>query len=207
MAESGVPYAPGSGNSVIAMLGTDNWTQFVVDRPMAAQPGTRFVYNTGATHLVSGAVSIVAGRPADEVANDALLRAARDHHRQVGARTGGRDLGRLGLALAPADLAKLAFLYLHRGRWDGRQLVPEDWVEASTTDDVAPPEEYGYLWWLDRADGYAFMAGLYGQLAVVAPRQDLVAVVTAHIPADVDATSVTPLARGALRAAGRGRRS
>ena len=45
--------------------------------------------------------------------------------------------------------------------------------------------------WLDRADDYAYMAGLYGQLAVVAPRQDLVVVVTAHIPAAVDASSVT----------------
>ena len=140
------------------------------------------------------------------MAADALFRAARDHGRQVGARAGGCDLGRVRPGARAADLAKLAFLYLHRGRWDGRQLVPEDWVEASTTDHVAPPEEYGYLWWLDRADGYAFMAGLYGQLAVVAPRQDLVAVVTAHIPADVDASSVTRwlVERYVLPAAGGG---
>ena len=51
--------------------------------------------------------------------------------------------------------------------------------------------EYGYLWWLDRADGYAFMAGLYGQLAAVIPYKDLVVVITAHIPAPTDASTVT----------------
>ena len=189
--ETGYAYAPGSGNSVMAMLRTANWTRYVVDRPMAAEPGTRFAYNTGASHLVSGAVTVVTGRRADEVAADALFRPLGITAVAWARAPEGVTSGGFGLALAPRDLAKLAFLYLHRGRWDGRQLVPEDWVEASTTDQVAPPEEYGYLWWLDRADGYAFMAGLYGQLAVVAPRQDLVAVVTAHIPADVDAGSVT----------------
>jgi CubicO group peptidase (beta-lactamase class C family) len=189
--ETGYAYAPGSGNSVVAMFRTPNWTQFVVDRPMAEQPGTRFVYDTGASHLVSGVVTVVTGRRADEVAADALfgplgIRDVRWTRAPEGVTAGG-----FGLALTPADLAKLGFLYLHGGRWDDRQIVPGDWVAASTTDHVAPPEEYGYLWWLDRADGYAFMAGLYGQLAVVAPRQDLVAVVTAHIPADLDASSVT----------------
>jgi CubicO group peptidase (beta-lactamase class C family) len=158
---------------------------------MADRPGTRFVYDTGASHLVSGVVTVVTGRTADDLAAGSLfgplgIRDVRWTRAPEGVTSGG-----FGLALAPADLAKLGFLYLHGGRWDGRQVVPQAWVAASTTDQVAPPEEYGYLWWLDRADGYAFMAGLYGQLAVVAPRQDLVAVVTAHVPAEMDGTSVT----------------
>ena len=104
----------------------------------------------------------------------------------------GVTAGGFGLLLQPRDLAKLAFLYLHHGRWDGRQIVPAAWVEQSTTDHVADPlYEYGYLWWLDRADGYAYMAGLYGQLAVVVPGKDLVAVITAHLPATIDASTVT----------------
>jgi len=189
--ETGYAYAPGSGNSVVAMLGAPNWTRYVVDRPMATDPGTRFNYDTGAAHLVSGAVTVVTGRPADEVAADALFRPLGITDVTWARAPEGVTAGGFGLALAPADLAKLAFLYLHGGRWDGRQVVPREWVEASLTDHVAPPEEYGYLWWIDGADGYAFMAGLYGQLAVVAPRQDLVAVVTARIPAAVDASSVT----------------
>jgi CubicO group peptidase (beta-lactamase class C family) len=71
--------------------------------------------------------------------------------------------------LQPRDLAKLAYLYLHQGRWNDRQVVPAEWVTQSTTDHVADPlHDYGYLWWLDCA-----------------------AVVTAHLPATVDATAVT----------------
>jgi hypothetical protein len=63
-------------------------------------------------------------------------------------------------------------------------------VQSTTDHAVDPLREYGYLWWLDRADGYAYMSGLYGQVAAVVPGKDLVAVVTAHLPASVDASTV-----------------
>jgi CubicO group peptidase (beta-lactamase class C family) len=190
--ESGYAYTPGSGNSVMAMLATNNWTKYAVDRPMAARPGTTFVYDSGASHLVSGVVTVLTKRPAAAVAAKQLFAPLGIHASKWLAAPEGVSSGSFGLLLEPRDLGKLAFLYLHRGRWDGRQIVPAAWVEESTTDHVADPmTEYGYLWWLDRADGYACMAGLYGQLAVVVPGKDLVAVITAHIPATVDSSSVT----------------
>ncbi|MGE0026271.1 MAG: hypothetical protein AB7O78_05095 [Thermoleophilia bacterium] len=148
------------------------------------------VAEIGARRLPIDSVTGSPAGPADEAATRALvgplgIRGVTWTRAPEGVTSGG-----FGLSMTPGDLAKLGFLHLHRGRCDGRQVVPGDGVTASTTDRVAPPLEYGYLWWLGRADGHAFMAGLLGQLAVVAPRQDLVAVVTAHIPADVDAGSV-----------------
>jgi len=190
--ESGYAYEPGSGNDVIAMLGSRNWTKYVVDRPMAARPGTTFVYNSGAAHLVSGAVTLLTGRPASSFARRQLfaplgIRASRWASAPEGVSAGG-----FGLLLRPRDLAKLAYLYLHLGRWDGRQIVPAAWTRSSTTDQVADQAyDYGYLWWLDSADGYAYMAGLYGQLAAVVPGKDIVVVITSHFPASVDSTAVT----------------
>jgi CubicO group peptidase (beta-lactamase class C family) len=90
------------------------------------------------------------------------------------------------------DLARIGFLYLHRGSWNGQQIVPADWVEASTTDQVSDPAyEYGYQWWLDLTDGYAFMAGRFGQVAIVAPRQDMVIVFMSHLPDTVSDIGVT----------------
>jgi CubicO group peptidase (beta-lactamase class C family) len=190
--ESGYAYTPGSGNDVMRMFATKNWTKYVIDRPMAAQPGTTFVYNSGTTHLVSGAISVLTGRPAAALAAKRLFAPLGIRHSRWLAAPEGVDAGGFGLELQPRDLAKLAFLYLHHGRWDGRQVVPAAWVKQSTTDHVADPQDqYGYLWWLDRADAYAYMAGLYGQLAVVDPGNDLVAVITSHLPATVDASSVT----------------
>ena len=158
---------------------------------MATQPGTKFVYNSGAAHLVSGVISILSGRPAAVLAAKRLFAPLGIRHYKWLTAPEGVNAGGFGLQLQPRDLAKLAFLYLHHGRWNGRQIVPAAWVEHSTTDLVAGPRyDYGYLWWLDRADGYAYMAGLYGQLAVVDPGKDLVAVITAHFPGTVDGNSV-----------------
>lgn len=190
--ESGYAYTPGSGNDVMKMLATGNWTKYTVDRPMASQPGTTFNYDTGGAHLVSGAVTLLTKKTAAAYAAQKLFA-------PLGIRTDkwltapeGISAGGFGLELRPRDLAKLALLYLHHGRWDGRQIVPTAWVEQSTTDKVADPlYEYGYLWWLDRADGYAYMAGLYGQVAAVVPGEDLVVVITAHVPAATDTTAVS----------------
>ncbi len=190
--EWGHAYAPGNGNDVAAMVATDDWSRYVIDRPMAAQPGTTFVYNSGAAHIVSAAITVLTGRPAADLATARLFAPLGIHEQSWLLSPEGASAGGFGLRLSPRDLAKLAFLYLHRGRWDGRQIVPAGWAEQSTTDhSVNPTYEYGYLWWLDRADGYAYMAGLYGQLAVVVPAKDLVVVITAHLPAAVDASTVT----------------
>ena len=190
--ESGYAYTPGSGNDVMTMFTTKSWTNYVIDRPMAAQPGTTFAYNTGASHLVSGVISILTGRPAAAFAAKRLFAPLGIRQYKWLSAPEGVSAGGFGLQLQPRDLAKLAFLYLHHGRWNGHQIVPAAWVEESTADHVADPQhEYGYLWWLDRADGYAYMAGLYGQTAVVDPGKDIVAVITAHFPATVDATTVT----------------
>ena len=189
--ESGYAYEPGTGNDVMGMLATSNWTSYVVDRPTAAQPGTTFVYDTGTAHLVSAAVSLLTGRPAVVLAAGRLFGPLGIGDYRWPRSPEGITPGGFGLLMQPRDLAKLAFLYLHGGRWDGRQIVPADWVAQSTTDHVADPlHEYGYLWWLDHSDGYAYMAGLYGQLAVVVPGKDLVAVFTAHFPASANANMV-----------------
>jgi CubicO group peptidase (beta-lactamase class C family) len=190
--ESGYAYEPGSGNDVMAMLATNNWTKYVVDRPMAEQPGTTFVYDSGTSHLVSGAITLLTKHTAAAVAATRLFAPLGIRHSKWLVSPEGVNAGGFGLLLRPQDLAKLAFLYLHHGNWNGHQLVPAAWVAQSTTDHVADAQrEYGYLWWLDAAGGYAYMAGLYGQLAAVAPDKDLVAVITAHLPAATDATAVT----------------
>jgi len=190
--ETGYAYKPGSGNDVIAMLATNNWTKYTVDRPMAAQPGTTFNYNTGGAHLVSGAVTLLTHKTAAAYAAQRLFAPLGIQKYKWLTAPEGVSAGGFGLLLQPRDLVKLAFLYLHHGTWNGRQIVPAAWVEQSTTDQVADPlYEYGYLWWLDRADGYAFMAGLYGQLAAVIPDKNLAVVITAHIPATTDASTIT----------------
>ncbi|MGE0026272.1 MAG: serine hydrolase domain-containing protein [Thermoleophilia bacterium] len=189
--ESGRAYERGGTNDVMAMILTRDWTRYVLERPMAEEPGTRFNYDSGAAHLVSAAVSALTGRPAHVFAAERIFRPLGITRAPWLCAPEGVASGGFGLLLDPLDVAKLAFLALHGGRWEGRQIVPAGWLAASTVDHVGrAPHQYGRLWWLDPADGYAHMAGLHGQLAVVHPALDLVAVLTGHFPAEVDASAV-----------------
>lgn len=95
------------------------------------------------------------------------------------------------MRMHPQDPAKIGLLYLQHDMWDGQQIIPAEWVEASTVDQVLDPMyESGHQWWLDRADGYTFMAGRFGKVAIVAPRQDMVIVFTSHLPGTVSDVGV-----------------
>jgi CubicO group peptidase (beta-lactamase class C family) len=87
------------------------------------------------------------------------------------------------LRLPARDLAKLGYLYLNDGRWDAAQVVPADYVAASTqrqSDPPVGPGGYGYQWWVTNETGHdSFRAmGFGGQLIQVIPELDLVAVIT-----------------------------
>jgi CubicO group peptidase (beta-lactamase class C family) len=93
----------------------------------------------------------------------------------------GYNFGGGGLKLPARDLAKLGYLYLNGGRWDGTQVVPADYVRASTQPQSDPGiGDYGYQWWVTDDYGYdTFRAqGYGGQLIYVIPELDLVVVIT-----------------------------
>ncbi len=118
--ESGYAYTPGSGNDVMTMFTTKSWTNYVIDRPMATQPGTTFAYNSGTSHLVSAVTTVLTGRPAAALAAKRLFAPLGIRQYKWLTAPEGVNAGGFGLQLQPRDLAKLAFLYLHHGRWDGR---------------------------------------------------------------------------------------
>jgi CubicO group peptidase (beta-lactamase class C family) len=191
--EWGAAYESGTGNDLVTMIDTaPDWTQYVLDRPMAADPGTTFLYNSGASHLLSAIVSDLSGKEAADLAAERLFDPLGIHDFEWATGPEGVTAGWANLRMHPRDLAKIGLLYLHRGAWDGQPIIPADWVEASTTDQVRDPRyEYGYQWWLDRADGYAFMAGRFGQVAMIVPKQDMVIVFTSHLPDTASDVGVT----------------
>jgi CubicO group peptidase (beta-lactamase class C family) len=95
----------------------------------------------------------------------------------------GISLGGWGLQLTPGDMAKLGYLYLHEGQWDGQQIVPADWVRQATREHVAsdaPGRGYGYQWWTyPSLAGYAAL-GRGGQAIFVVPGWNLIVVTTAQ---------------------------
>jgi CubicO group peptidase (beta-lactamase class C family) len=175
-----------------SMQASANWVQFMLDLPMAAQPGTKFSYCTGAVEVLSAILRKATGMSAREFANENLFAPI-----GIGPVPEARwpsdpqkiTIGGYGLALTPAEMAKLGLLFLNQGRWDGKTIMPADWVTASTASHAnrGNKKEYGYLWWIDPQGKWYAALGRAGQHIFVYPTQNLVVVFTADLPFTNDA--------------------
>jgi len=171
-------------NSCARMEASKDWIQFVLDQPMAAEPGSTFVYSSGVTELLAEVLRKATGKQADAYAAEHLfgpLGISRFYWKKTP--TGHPDTEG-GLYLTARDLAKIGYLYMKDGVWDGRRILPEGWAAASTRRQSDPTGEdatmkYGYQWWVlpGKTPSYAGI-GYGGQLLVVVPSLELIAVFT-----------------------------
>jgi CubicO group peptidase (beta-lactamase class C family) len=173
-------------NNCAQMEATNDWIQYVLDQPMAAEPGSTFVYNSGATELLSYIIRKATGKNADDYADEHLFAPLGIEHYAWKHTPSGLADTEGGLYLEPRDLAKLGLLYLHQGRWDGKQIVPAVWVQQSTRWSVDAhwnEAGYGFQWWVLSRSGAttydAYAAVGYGnQYLIVVPQLDLIGVFT-----------------------------
>ncbi len=172
-------------NNCAVMEGKDDWVRYVLEQPMAEEPGKVFVYNSGATELLSYLIGKTTGKQADDYAKEHLFGPLGIDFYWKRTPKGLADTEG-GLYLKPRDLARLGYLYLRDGVWEGKRILPEGWVKSSTASSVAttdPPFGYGYQWWIlprkSPASPAAWVAwGYGGQLLIVVPELDLIAVFT-----------------------------
>jgi CubicO group peptidase (beta-lactamase class C family) len=160
--------------------------RYVLGLPVTAPAGQEFFYNTGALRLVSAIIHKAVGRPLDEFAQEVLFEPLGITGADWIRVRGETDAGG-GLRLRPRDMAKIGQLVLAGGRWNGRQIVSEDWIKASTIRKIEATDglSYGYLWWLGhslvngREIHWIMAAGRGLQTICVVPELDLVFVMTA----------------------------
>ena len=175
-------------NNCAQMEKSSDWVQYVLDRPMAEKPGKVFVYNSGASQLLSHLMKKFTGLHVDEYAKKYLFSplGIREFYWKRTPTELPDTEG--GLYLKPHDLAKIGDLYLRKGIWNGQQILPKEWIELSLkpyTKDTAPESDawnmgYGYQWWLlPHGESYAYtMLGYGGQRLIASPEADLLAVFT-----------------------------
>ena len=172
-------------NNCAVMEGKDDWVRYVLEQPMAEDPGKVFVYNSGATELLSYLIWKATSKPADDYAKEHLFGPLGIDFYWKRTPKGLADTEG-GLYLAPRDLAKIGYLYLKDGVWDGKRILPEGWVASSTRASTRTKDGafgYGYQWWVMPAkvpgshDAYAGW-GYGGQFLIVVPDLELIAVFT-----------------------------
>ncbi|NLE50267.1 MAG: serine hydrolase [Chloroflexi bacterium] len=188
---SGLEWNEWSGTT-IQMTASPDWVRFVLERPLAQPPGERFSYSTGDTHLIAAALQQATGMTLLEYADLYLFQPLGITARRWPDDPQGVVIGGSELALRARDMAKLGLLYLSLGQWDDREIIPADWVRASTEPHITvvpqdaskrPPVCYGYLWWLRPQQRLgSFMAvGHGGQFIYALPDLDLCVVMTADL--------------------------
>jgi CubicO group peptidase (beta-lactamase class C family) len=184
-----VPYDDPRSDSSL-MEAKDDWVQYTIDKPMAEEPGTIFNYNSGATELLAYIFQKETGQDIGAYGEKYLFAPLGIKHHWKRSYLGVVDTEG-GLFLNGGDLAKIGYLYLHGGMWDGKQIVSKEWVKESLTPYIdtegssskTPLQDrfqYGFKWWLYPRNGkFVWMArGFGGQRLMVFPEENLIAVFT-----------------------------
>lgn len=181
--EGSVSYAD-PGNDCGIMEASCDWVQYAINEPMANEPGKIFAYNSGATQILSSIFRKATGTDIEEYAAQHLFAplGIKDYYWK---RTpSGLADTEGGLYLKPSDLARIFYLWLRNGNWNGQQLVSPEWVAASVTPFISlgPGVMYGYKWWLHEYGSKQQRAwcgsGFGGQVPVIIPEYNIVAVFT-----------------------------
>src|SRR5579863_4198780 len=173
-----------SENDFVHMEASDDWVQYAINEPVVEEPGKNFVYSSADAELLAHVFQRETGQDINAYAEKYLFGPLGIRHYWKRDYAGTVDTEG-GLYLSDEDLAKIGFLYLNNGLWDGRQIVSEDWVKRSVAPHVPMPYTvdagrlyYGFNWWLYPVDGrFVWMAtGTGGQNLVVFPEQNLIVV-------------------------------
>jgi len=167
------------------------WAKIFLAQPVQREPGTHFVYNTGATYMLSAILRKVTGQDLISYLTPRLFRPLGIEGADWEVDPDGIATGGFGLRIRTEDIAKFGQLYLQKGVWNGKQLLPAAWVEEATSYQVAnapkgytgPAHDwnqgYGYQFWRCRHNAYRG-DGAAGQFCVVMPEQDAVIAMTSE---------------------------
>jgi CubicO group peptidase (beta-lactamase class C family) len=164
------------------------WTKDFLAHPVPFKPGTHFLYNTSGTYMLSAIVQKATGKTVLEYLGPRLFEPLGIKDPTWETSPQGISTGGYGLSIRTEDIARFGQLYLQKGKWQGKQLVPAAWIDAATarqTSNGSDPNSdwaqgYGYQFWRCRHGAYRG-DGAFGQFCVVLPEQDAVLAFTSGL--------------------------
>jgi CubicO group peptidase (beta-lactamase class C family) len=192
-----IPYQDPT-NSEIQMERAPDRYRYILSRPFVAEPGARWIYGAAATALIGKLIQNGTGQSLPDFARANLFDPIGVGETAWSNGFNGEPSASSGLRMTPRDLARVGQLILNRGQWEGRQVVPVEWLDKSFQPYVACDEfrRYGYFWYVgDLQYGnppYRPIAhwigafGYGGQRLFVLPELDLVVAITAGNYADAN---------------------
>jgi len=167
--------------TIMRMYHSPDRTEFVLNQPMSNPPGSKFYYNSGNPYVLSALITKKTGQSAFDFAKKELfepLGITSARWGQVDAQ--GVTDGEAGLSLSPPDMARIGYLYLHNGMWEGKPIIPSSWVDRAKEGKVSATFGFHYanLWWSLPEKGAYMALGRHSQMILVIPKLDIVATMT-----------------------------
>jgi len=163
-----------------------SWVQTFLEQPVEFEPGTHFLYNTGATYMLGAILHAVTGQTLEQYLAPRLFQPLDITGYDWETSPQGLNTAGYGLRVKTEDIAKLGQLYLQKGKWKGKELLTESWVKDATGYQTSSQEGngdwaqgYGYQFWQCRHNAYRG-DGAYGQYCIVMPEKDAVLAITSQ---------------------------
>ncbi len=167
----------GNWEFITSLVNSHDWVKFILDRPMAHEPGKAFNYSSGGSHLLSAIISRTTGISAFEYAQKHIFNPLNIDNITWMFDPHGNSNGGFGIEMSPYDMVKIGILYLNKGKKEKNSLIPEYWINESLKPNILASRalgHYGYQWWI-KDFGY-FAMGNGGQFIFVIPNMNIVAV-------------------------------
>ena len=171
--------------------GQDSWVKTFFSQPVERDPGTFFLYNTGATYILSAILQKITGQTLMQYLRPRLFDPLGIEGEDWETDPLGINTGGYGLRVRTEDIAKFGQLYLQKGQWKGKQILTPEWIQQATSSQIVssssnptrPREEddwaqgYGFQFWRCRPGGYR-ADGAFGQFSIIMPEYDAVIAIT-----------------------------
>ncbi len=174
----------------------DSWEKTFLSLPIVYEPGSRFLYNSGSSYMLSSIIGRVTGMPAHQYLGPRLYEPLGITGATWTQNAEGVNMGASHLRIRTEDFARLGQLYLQEGRWENKQLLSKEWVALASKKEIVTGKDdsswgygYGYQFWRNPTGGFR-ADGAYGQYSMVFPDKDMVVAILSE-SADKAATMQT----------------
>lgn len=175
------------------VVSSEDWVKTFLEIPIPYEPGTKFLYNTAATYMLSAILHQVTREKLLDYLKPRLFDPLGIVQADWEVDPDGVNVGGYGLRLKTEDMAKFGQLFLQNGKWQSQQIIPAAWIEEASSlkilqDPDAPQDKvaqsdwlqgYAYQMWRSRHNSYR-ADGAFGQYILILPEQDAVIAITSE---------------------------
>jgi len=176
-------------NDVAALFREEDPIAYILSKQLVRSPGEGFLYNSGGTNVLGAVLEKETGMSLLDFGNEVLFDPLNVEGGMWERIAGGLFFASGGIYLRPRELAKIGYLFLNDGAWNGHQVISAAWIEESTSEHIQPDDlipqadGYGYQWWIMdfRVNGQTFpcffAAGWGDQFMFIFPDQEMIIVI------------------------------